>query len=310
MNSSKVNIKTASILAVYALFSLVVSGMISYDVKALVFFPEPTPEKSITITSASNQSKAQTLAKPFIVFRMDDVQDYFSANGSIAAMDVFMKKKLPLLIGIEPAAIGNDSSVINKTKEAIKKGIVEVGLHGATDYRTMSLANQTYTMKAGNDKIFKLFGVHPKIFIPPTAVFNNDTLKALDANHMPIMSAIIFGEEDAKTEDQIFNKTKGCGNGNCNKPLHISATSQFRLIGPNTSQSLNNSFIENEADELAKNYGYVVLLFHNQDLMKADSKDNIGKDLSSDRVVQLSELVDDLVKKYRPVKMEELESAK
>jgi hypothetical protein len=246
-------------------------------------------------------TETQTPTKP-IVFRMDDVQDYFAANGTIPTIDLFIQKKIPVLVGVEPEAIGNDTLVINKIKEGIKKGILEIGLHGSIDYRTASLEAQTAIMKRGDEKIQKMFGVHPTVFVPPMADFNNDTLRAMAANNMSIMSSALFAEESNNSTDEVFNKTLGCGDEHCNSPSHVSAVSMFKIVMANGSKALTNEQIEKSVADMMKKYGYSVILFHPQDFMK-EKNGEIGRELDPVRFAQFKTLVDDLVQKYKPVKM-------
>jgi peptidoglycan/xylan/chitin deacetylase (PgdA/CDA1 family) len=325
MKSRKINVNVlASVMIAYALVSLA-SGMLSHnDVKAQVLTPgqEPpatppaAPPAPATIAPAApavpvvnqtqNQSTTAKTQPGFIIFRMDDLQDYFARKGSIAAMDIFMKRGLPLLLGTEPDATGKDTFLINKTKEGIKKGVFEVGLHGSKDYSKMTLQNQTNTIKTGNDKLFKLFGVHPTIFIPPMAAFNNDTLKALQTNKVPIISSLIFAEDEADTRDDIYNATSGCGDKQCTRPLHMSAVSPYTLILATGSKALNSTAIENSVADNIKNYGYAILLFHNQDFMRHNAKGKVGTSSAPGQVVQFEKVLDNLTKKYTPVNLHQL----
>jgi peptidoglycan/xylan/chitin deacetylase (PgdA/CDA1 family) len=331
MKSRKINVNVlASVMIAYALVSLA-SGMLSHnDVKAQVFTPGQEPPaappaappapatkpavpvvKAPTAVPIVNQTQSQnqsTAAKNpgFIIFRMDDLQDYFAGKGSIAAMNIFMKRGLPLLLGAEPDATGKDISLINKTKEGIKKGLFEIGLHGSKDYKKMTLQNQTNSIKTGIDKLFKIYAVHPTVFIPPMGGFNNDTLKALQTNHVPIISSLVFAEDEADTRDDIYNATSGCGDGHCNSPVHMSAVSQYRLLLKSGPKILNNTAIENSVANNIKNYGYAILLFHNQDFMRHNAKGKVGTSSAPGEVVQFEKLLDKLTKKYTPVNMHQL----
>jgi peptidoglycan/xylan/chitin deacetylase (PgdA/CDA1 family) len=332
MKSRKINVNVlASVMIAYALVSLA-SGMLSHnDVKAQVLTPGQEPPAAppaappapatkappaavkapaVPVVNQSQTQNQSTAAKNpgYIIFRMDDLQDYFARRGSLAAMDIFTKRGLPLLLGVEPDATGKDSGLINKTKEGIKKGLFEVGLHGSKDYSKMTLQNQTNTIKAGNDKLFKLFSVHPTVFIPPMGAFNNDTLKALQTNKVPIMSSLAFAEDEADTRDDMYNATSGCGDKTqpCSSPLHMSAVSPYTLILKTGSKALNNTAVENSVADNIKNYGYAILLFHNQDFMRHNAKGKVGASSAPAQIVQFEKLLDNLTKKYTPVNMHQL----
>src|SRR3954453_1342519 len=71
-----------------------------------------------------------------VIFRMDDVQDYWIEQGQIVPMDLFLNKNQSLTLGLLMDSIGNESKIYDKIKEGFNKGLFELALEGwnQTDY--------------------------------------------------------------------------------------------------------------------------------------------------------------------------------
>ena len=61
-----------------------------------------------------------------VIFRMDDIQDYWIEQGQIAPMDLFLSKNQSLSLGLIMNGLGNDSKIIDKVKEGFNKGLFEL----------------------------------------------------------------------------------------------------------------------------------------------------------------------------------------
>jgi hypothetical protein len=55
-----------------------------------------------------------------VVFRMDDIQDYYASDAQIAAMNLFMSKGQPLSLGIIMNGTREDLKIIEKVAEGAK----------------------------------------------------------------------------------------------------------------------------------------------------------------------------------------------
>ena len=58
-----------------------------------------------------------------VVFRMDDIQDNWIRAAQITGMNLFLSKHVPLSLAIIMGSIGNDSQVVNKIREGLKKAL-------------------------------------------------------------------------------------------------------------------------------------------------------------------------------------------
>ena len=102
----------------------------------------PHISSEVTIKS-SNISSHTTITKPLcncVVFRMDDIQDYWIEPGQLTPMNLFMSKNQNLSLGVIMHVIGNDSKIVDKIREGSHKGLFELALHGwdHVDYTNMS----------------------------------------------------------------------------------------------------------------------------------------------------------------------------
>src|SRR5262249_30404852 len=155
---------------------------------------------------------------------------------------------VPLVAAIIANEVGNDSSVINKTMDGIKAGLFEIALHGYNhvDYTKLSPNKASESITRGNIILMKLFGVQPLIFVPPYNLFNNDTLNAVRLHKMNVVSSTISTEDSYNEKHDLFNATEGCGDKNCNKPIHVSAEAKFREITDDNITQLTNPQILTE----------------------------------------------------------------
>ena len=67
-----------------------------------------------------------------VVFRMDDLQDYWIRTAQITGMNLFLSKQIPLSLAIIMNSTGNDSLVVDKISEGSKmpNALFELAIHG------------------------------------------------------------------------------------------------------------------------------------------------------------------------------------
>ena len=124
-----------------------------------------------------------------VVFRLDDIQGYWLNEVQVSIIETLHGKKVPVTIGIvgsENAQFGMDPRITNfvmeKTSE--ENSLIEIANHGweHETFPTFDRKTQSDLIKKTNDRISKLLGVSPKVFIPPLNEFNDDTITALEEN--------------------------------------------------------------------------------------------------------------------------------
>src|SRR5919199_788616 len=122
---------------------------------------------SIQISYALNHESNFTKPCNCVIFRMNDIQDYWLEQGQIAVMDLFLSKNQSLTLGIQSDSIGNDSKILNKVKEGFNRSLFELAINGwnNTDYNKTSEQRQSKTLFDSNIKLLSLFSNKSKIFI-------------------------------------------------------------------------------------------------------------------------------------------------
>jgi peptidoglycan/xylan/chitin deacetylase (PgdA/CDA1 family) len=251
-----------------------------------------------------------------VIFRLDDVQDFYANNGTKAVMDLFSAKHVPLTTAVIASAIGKDPGVTDKTAQGLKSGLFELALHGYrhVDYTKLTPNNQSVSITQGNKILKALFGQHPFVFVPPFNTFNNATLGALKSHDMNVISSTIGTEANENSTSQIYNGTEACGTSDsgviCPTPLHISAGNDFRLITDQNITQQTNAQLMSEIANNVKHYGYSVLVLHPQDFVYTDPHTGkiVKNAVNVRQLSQLNALIDQVKARYTPSSMEALVS--
>jgi len=126
-----------------------------------------------------------------VVFRLDDVQDYFLTEARMKVMNLFEKENASLTIGIIGNFFGNDTRIVSFVKNETKQPQFQFANHGWNheDFSLLSEAKQSALLGKTNKKLHDLLGVTPKIFLAPLDGINNDTLLAAEENGIKFVSA-------------------------------------------------------------------------------------------------------------------------
>lgn len=113
-------------------------------------------------------------------------------NLGTKVIDTFTQKNASLTIGIIGNAVGNDSMLVDNIKSRVKVGELEPAINGWNfeDYAAFDKYQQTQLIAQSKNKISSLFGINPRIFIPPYGKSNNDTYYAMETNGIYILSGI------------------------------------------------------------------------------------------------------------------------
>jgi peptidoglycan/xylan/chitin deacetylase (PgdA/CDA1 family) len=271
---------------------------------------------------------------------MDDLQDNWIRAAQITGMNLFLSKHIPLSLAIIMNSIGNDSQVVDKIKEGLKKpnALFELTLHGwdHVNYADLSEKEQTDTLKKANDKMLQLFGNKSNIFVTPYGPFNSDTIKAMKNVGIQILSSALVNEEQfdsnasishANRFSDLLSRPQYTVNNNnihtttnntsaakstilsysqSHKPgivYHLPAMSLFydHEIGkPPIKTPIEQILVETKNN--IQKYGYSVIVFHPQDLVERDDTGNvIGNGVILSEVNDLSHLIDSLVQQRIPI---------
>jgi len=231
-----------------------------------------------------------------VVFRMDDIQDYWIKSGQLAAMDQFISRNQSATLGIIMRDTGNDSEIVNKVKQGKDSGLFELAVHGwnHTEYTKLSDEDQKNSLYDANRKMSSLFGNASEIFIPPYNAFNEETINAMkQVDDMKILNAneSSFDElelkgynEESPTLSPMPTQPK--------KIFYIPATISFK-------DYYGGEYIRNSVQDIFKNvtesinaYGFAVIIIHPQDFMQIDANGNLTDVLDENQIRDLSGLID------------------
>lgn len=202
-------------------------------------------------------------ACPCIVFRLDDVQEFYLSNVQMQIMDLFQKKNASLSIGIIGHDLTLDTKLISYIKNNLKPGHVPLELENHSwlheDFSLLSLSKQVSSMNKTNQELTKIFGKTPSVFITPYNVYDNDTLKAMKQLKMNLISSGIW-EEDKFVTDR--------GHLVANKDFlglyHVPSMTDFQVDIGNESHwtSIPQDKVITSVDSHINKFGYDVLLIH------------------------------------------------
>src|SRR5581483_9095886 len=201
-----------------------------------------------------------------VIFRIDDIQDYFDDHAQVAVLDLFLKQNKSLSTGIIMNAIGADQTIMDKVIEGRDKGLFELSIHGwdHVDYSKLTEKEQENTMVMANNKMHKLFNTNASMFIPPYNTFNNDTLKAMTQTKLRILSS-------STTEDKNVSGyfvANGQGRLDDGRTIyHMPEIVTFSVVQDGQWIRIPNEEIIKAIDNSVTKYGYGVVLLHPQNFV-------------------------------------------
>jgi peptidoglycan/xylan/chitin deacetylase (PgdA/CDA1 family) len=236
-----------------------------------------------------------------VVFRMDDIQDYFVRSAQLAIMNQFTERNQSLTLGIIMNAIGNDSEIINKVKQGNSSGLFELAVHGwnHTNYINLTEEEQRLSLEDARKKMIKLFGNASELFIPPYNAFNDNTLNAMRQVEMKIIDG------NASSIDQL--QLKGNSNDSSNntkesattlpspleskKIFYIPATISFKdYYGGKYLRNSDQSILNNVTNSIDI-YGYAVVVLHPQDFMRIAANGSLTSTIDQNEINDFSHLL-------------------
>jgi peptidoglycan/xylan/chitin deacetylase (PgdA/CDA1 family)/3D (Asp-Asp-Asp) domain-containing protein len=251
------------------------------------------PSFSTEIISYGNNGTAHTNCN-CVVFRLDDIQDYWITSGQLALMDQFTSRNQSLTLGIIMGIIGNDSALVNKVREGSNSGLFELAVHGYnhTHYTGLSEEEQRNSMFDSNRKMSALFGNASEIFIPPHNAFNDDTISAMKQVGMKILNANYSSFDELELKGNNESQTLSSELMQSKNISYIPSSVSFKDYygGQYIQNSVENIF--NNVTQSISTYGYAVIIFHPQDFMKIDANGTVTEALDDNPLRDLSNLID------------------
>ena len=197
-----------------------------------------------------------------VIFRLDDIQDYWLSDVQATVMDQFIQKNQKLSIGPIMNYFGEDSIVVNKAVAGYNSGLFEVFVHGwdHVDYTQLSLSTQTSTLQQSQSKMQSIFGSISTVFVPPYNAFNANTLTALKNTGFKIISAAEY------TDSYPYFVADGSGNIVDSQGLyHLPESIGFVEYDNDNAIRIPTSQILAAIDSSISSKGYAVVTIHSQE---------------------------------------------
>jgi peptidoglycan/xylan/chitin deacetylase (PgdA/CDA1 family) len=246
-----------------------------------------------------------------VVFRMDDIQDYWIRSAQLAIMNQSLAKNQSLTLGIIMNAIGNDSEIVNKIKQGNNSsGPFELAVHGwnHTNYINLTEDEQRISLEDAHNKMINLFGNASEIFVPPYDAFNNDTLNAMRQVDMKIIDG------NRSSIDQLQLKSNSSSNTTTNEsalsqssPLesktifYVPSTISFKdYYGGKYLRNSDQSILNNVTESISAN-GYAVVVIHPQDFVQIAANGSLTPTIDQNEINDFSRLLDLMSSNHIPL---------
>ncbi len=196
-----------------------------------------------------------------VVFRADDIQDYFHHSAQLAIMDEFINRNQSLSLGLIMHIFGNDSEVQDKVKEGFDRGLFELDLHGwdHINYSQLPEKDQQESLAAANSKMRSIFEKGSEVFIPPYNLFNNSTLMALSDLKIKVLTSDKFQDNMP-----YFNAMNSSNQSDIYGIYHLPQTIEFNDWYKDELLKVPVKDILGNTTKNILTYGYAVLTLHPQ----------------------------------------------
>lgn len=252
----------------------------------LLVFAIPLQNPSRHVAPNGQPSPQPPMRCNCVIFRADDIQDYWKQGPQVALLDVFISKSAPLSVGIVMNHYGSDPVIAGKVKEG--GTLFEYDIHGwnHVDYATLSAHEQEETLSQAQAKMESVMGKGAKVFLAPYNNFDNGTLAAMRLSGLEIISASKddrYPYAPAKDTVGIFHMPQSINYGYTGSSGSASRH-QWRTVAEMKSAV--------DADIGAR--GWAVVTIHPQDLAKYDENGNMLNVADGQRADALKTLIDQL----------------
>ena len=206
-----------------------------------------------------------------VIFRLDDVPyDLPSYDESLidihlAIIDVFIKRKQSLSLGLVMRYIDLYPILLKKIIEGYNKGHLELVLHGWDHvyYSKLSKTNQANSLNKANTRMLELFGTSSKIFIPPYNEFNRSTLDVLSNMGIKIISSSLYSDYHRYF---VVNQTRERSQDF--RIFHLPEMASFEMFQGVKPIRIPIEKIISNVERYILKYGYAVITLHPQSFIK------------------------------------------
>jgi len=221
-----------------------------------------------------------------VAFRLDAVQDYFLSFSQRAVIQKFDEKNVPLTIGVIGGLIGSDSDLITVINKELRDSTLEIASHSWNNspITIYTKEKQEETIQNTNKVIFDIFGISPKVFIPPENEFDETTIDVLKANNFTHMSSSFnFDTPPFELTNSTFYR--------------FPQVTQTAILDERSNLWVNENRtkIFSDIQSSMNNHGFAVVMMHPPDFSIYDKGIQINE-VNHKQIEELSLLIDDILK--------------
>ena len=197
-----------------------------------------------------------------VIFRIDDIQDYYLNTVQGAVMDKFTEKNANATLPIIMNFIGNDQFVVQKVNVGHQSKLFEITVHGWNhdDYSLLTLQTQTDTLKLAGAKMQTLWGQNSTVFVLPYNSYNEDTLQAMQTNGMRIVSS-----ETSQEIEPIYQAIPLSDIKDSHNIYHLPQSIEYKNVTGSIPIKTPLSTILSVVNSTINSNGYAVITMHPSD---------------------------------------------
>lgn len=249
-----------------------------------------------------------------VIFRFDDVTDYWVWKVQVKVMDQFINEGEPLSVAVVGSLIGQNSQILGKIRQGVNAGLFEVGIHGwqHVDHSTLDKSTQTNDFGKAKERLLGLFGAKADIFAAPHNGYNNFTFVAMVENDLHIFSTARYAENPVGSPSRqgftnIYKVDNSYNSGNAKIELsNVNGSGVYHVpVGFSILQlrklDLYGDAAVNEAlarvDENINTWGFAVIALHQSDFQKIDEDGTKLNEVDETKFQDLVNLIDRLQEK-------------
>jgi peptidoglycan/xylan/chitin deacetylase (PgdA/CDA1 family) len=207
-----------------------------------------------------------------VIFRLDDIQNWYLDTEQKKIMDIFLSKEEPLSLGLVMDHFGNDTEILEKVSEGYKKGLFELALHGweHKNYSDFSEQEQKDSLYRANEKMEAIFGKKSDIFIPPYNKFNNATIKVIKELGIKILSSSIMDQYRYDLGKSIYFPDNAHNESDSREIYFLPYTTDFKDFIGRSQIKFPVEVLASDINANIEEYGYAIVLIHPQSFIKLD----------------------------------------
>lgn len=222
-----------------------------------------------------------------VVFRLDDIQNYWLHDVQLNVLDAFIHNNTKLSTGLIMNFYGSDLPIVNKVQQGKDAGLFELALHGwnHVDYAQLSLAEQESTLADANNKLLALHNQTSNIFFAPDNSVNQNTLVAMKDDGIAILSSDLVA-------DNGFLPTTYPPADSLTGVKSLPETVDVRdTHKPNGSNGKTEPQLLNEINNSLANHGFAVVMLHPTDYAVYDSNHVAQNVVNATQLATLTDLI-------------------